>query len=334
MLNPRYTNDGKNIVKFNNVQQQAKEDILRKIKEGIYTYENVYCPICDVEKQSFQILAQKDRYGLDCTTVICDKCGLLITNPRLSQFSYNQFYEKEYRQLYVGNEKASYDFFNDQYKHGLSIIKYICKNSSLNLKDKYVLEVGCGAGGILAAFKDHGANVLGLDLGEEYLKYGIENYGLTLEKGSIHDYQFTKVPDIIIYSHVLEHVLDLSRELERIKQISHASTLVYIEVPGIKNIHNAYFGNFLLYLQNAHTYHFSLNTLSVLFSKNGFTKITGNENIQSLFCFQSQSENHNEKFINEYKSIIKYLKFYELLYKCGYTYFYKCLKKIMRLIRN
>jgi hypothetical protein len=37
-----------------------------------------------------------------------------------------------------------------------------------------------------------------------------------------------------------------------------------IEVPGVLNIHNAYM-DFLLYLQNAYTYHFSLLSLKNLF---------------------------------------------------------------------
>lgn len=81
---------------------------------------------------------------------------------------------------------------------------------------------------------------------------------------------------------------------------------VYVEVPGLKYIHKTYDMNFLKYLQNAHTYHFTLNSLNRVFTNNGFTKISGDEQIRSLFKTTLIETTIN--FKNEYNEVLKYIK--------------------------
>jgi 2-polyprenyl-3-methyl-5-hydroxy-6-metoxy-1,4-benzoquinol methylase len=283
MISERYKNDGKiTIFHMNRVQKTAKVNIEKKITSGRYTFIETVCPVCG--HADYEHLAEKDRYGLYCCTVICKTCGLLITTPRMTKESLNLFYSEDYRDLYNGGKSACASYFLSQYnRKGAAIIKFIRKwNNSFSFQNKLVLEVGCGAGGILAAFRDVGAEVLGFDLGIDYLEYGIKEHGLRLIQGTIEDYKETKKPDIIIYSHVLEHVSSLTDELASIKKICHAETLVYIEVPGVLFIQKTY-ADFLCYLQNAHLYHFSLGTLQNLLSKHGFSFVSGNEFVRSLF---------------------------------------------------
>lgn len=282
MLHNRYKYNKKSIEKLNKLQIRTKEVVEKKVEDGIYAFEKISCPICN--KNNFDLLAEKDRYGLKCYTVLCEDCGLLLTNPRMNQNAYNEFYDKEYRNLYTASEVSTDDFFSEQWRHGKAILQYILQYSDIrSFKRKTVLEVGCGAGGILKAFKDEGAEIIGLDLGSNYLKYGIEQYNLSLVHGSIHSHSFDKKIDIIIYSHVLEHILDLDAEIMKIKELCGEQTLIYIELPGLLNIKKAYNGDFLGYLQNAHVFHFSLKSLENLFLKYGFGLIDGNETIQSLF---------------------------------------------------
>jgi len=324
MLNKRYKNDGKNLEILNELQIQAKKDIEGKIKNKTYTFETIICPVCN-NAYKFMILAKKDRYGLECTTVICKKCGLLITNPRMTQLSYNEFYDKEYRKLYSASEISTDNFFNEQYSHGLSICNFIKSHLKLDdFNNKYIVEIGCGAGGILKAFRDEGANVQGFDLGKYYLNYGKEKYNLLLNYGSIHDSDFNKSPDIIIYSHVFEHILDLEKELLKIRQISNENTIIYIEVPGVLNIHNAY-GDFLLYLQNAHTYHFSLKSLNNLFSNYGFGLVKGDEYVMAIF---KQDKTRQDKIRQD---TFLYYKHISYLIKLEYGY-YMLKNKIKKII--
>jgi 2-polyprenyl-3-methyl-5-hydroxy-6-metoxy-1,4-benzoquinol methylase len=146
-----------------------------------------------------------------------------------------------------------------------------------------VLEVGTGAGGILYYFQQKNNSVSGIDLGSEYIKYGVEKYGLNLFTGTIYDLELDEKPDIIIYSHVLEHVLDPLKEIRTLKNICHKDTLIYIELPGIKNLSQSYKMDFLKYLQNAHVYHFTLTTLTNLFKKENYDLLYGDEYIHAIF---------------------------------------------------
>jgi 2-polyprenyl-3-methyl-5-hydroxy-6-metoxy-1,4-benzoquinol methylase len=278
LLSNRYRNDGKPSLRLNDTQKKAKSAIERKIADRTYTFEQVICPVCG--RQRYELLAQKDRYGLPCDTVICKDCGLLITNPAMDSKSLSRFYSEDYRKLYTGRANADFSFFENQHKRGKRIANLIKQHAEASLQSKFVMEVGCGAGGILLAFREEGANVLGLDLGADYLEYGIEKHHLTLRQGSIENYAGEK-PDIIIYSHVLEHT-QLPKELLNIKKICHKETLIYIEVPGLLRLHTTYI-DFRRYLQSAHLFLFSLGTLTNLLSKYGFTLIYGNENIDSVF---------------------------------------------------
>ncbi len=306
MISNRYRNDNKNGIPLNSTQQEAKARVEQKIKNGTYTFENVSCPICS-NSDDFDTLAEKDRYGLSCTTVACKRCGLLLTNPRMTQESYNQFYDREYRPLYSGSGTSTDFFFQRQHNSGIKISNFIKEHSPIkDLSGKYVVEVGCGAGGILKAFKDLGATITGLDLGSEYLKYGREKHGLNLESGTIHSYNFEKAPDVIIYSHVFEHILDVEKEIERLKAISHEKTIFYIEVPGVYSIDTVYSSDILSYLQNAHTYNFTLKTLKNLFAKHNIGLIYGDEFVHSLF---SPNDTSIEKEIeNIYEEEIAYLQ--------------------------
>ena len=304
MLNDRFKFDAKPELKLNETQRKAKAEVEEKINSGIYTFEEVICVVCGSSKS--EIISEKDRYGLKCTTKICCDCGLVYTSPRMTQESYAGFYNSEYRRLYVGTEKPGNSFFADQKFRGERILKYIRDNSKIGKENKEVLEVGCGAGGILSVFKDHGFKITGLDLGEEYLNFGKMNHGLNLIKGGLSDLNPDFKADIIIYSHVFEHILNLDAEIELIKQHLSTDGIVYIEVPGVKFIHSTYEMNLLKYLQNAHTYHFSLNSLHNIFSRNGFSLVCGDEQIRSIFKLKNESEDLRLK--NEYSSILEYLR--------------------------
>lgn len=190
-----------------------------------------------------------------------------------------------------------------------------------------VLEIGCGAGGILDYFRQKGHRVKGIDLGEEYLKYGKEVHKLNLDKGTLDELITNQKPDIIIYSHVLEHVLNLNEEIKLIKRIMHQDTIVYIEVPGIKEIHKNYESNILKYFQNAHTCHFSLETLTNLMNMNGFELILGDQFVKSVFKYTGK----NKEFVTDYQAVSKYISRTELRFHC-LRLWYSLHRKLKRLI--
>lgn len=307
-------NNGKTELWLNQLQQRIKDQVEEKIRTGEYKFEQVTeCAICG--SSNFELIGERDRYGLYYPVNICCSCGLLFVNPRLDQPSFDKFYRYEYRKLYLGKDEPTAAFFKEQYLQGKSIYSYLQNYDLLDATTKSVLEVGCGAGGILQYFKEKGFKTEGIDLGDDYLKYGINNYNLSLYNSSLKDFTPTSKPDIIIYSHVLEHLLDLKEELSLIKRISHPQTKIYIEVPSLKQMHKGYDLNILKYFHIAHTFHFTLTSLTNLFSINGFKLIMGDEYVKAVF---EQSPSYITKINNDYEAAINYIHKFE---KMRWLYF-------------
>jgi len=299
----RFQNDGKPLLPLNELQLQLKAQVDQKVKSGHFKFESVDCPCCN--KREFEQIAEKDRYGLYYPVVICKTCGLVQTNPRMTQESYNEFYNVEYRRLYGGSHDPAKHFHDKQYPRGKAIYRFLEQHNLLPSKAQpFVLDIGCGGGGTIKYFAEKGWKVKGTDLGAEFIEYGRNTYNLDLEIGTIRDLKLTEKPDLIIYSHVMEHVLDPNGEISIIKNLCHENTVVYIEVPGVKNLHVSYARDLLLYLQNAHVYHYSLTTLHNLFSKNGFVLHNGTEFVRSAFRLDPSAK---PVFKNDYESVKNYL---------------------------
>lgn len=308
MLNPRFRYDGKPIVEMNDLQVSMKKKVDEKVKNKVYRFEKIPCCVCNCEE--FELLSEKDRYGLHMAVVVCKKCGLIQTNPRMISESNYDFYNQEFCKLYMGKERPTSQFFVKQYKLGKIIHSYLQNNNLINknLCDLFVCEVGCGAGGILQYFKEKGCRIFGIDIGEEYLNYGRKKYNLDLLLcGSIFDVQFDTPPDIVIYSHVLEHILSPKKELVQLKRILSQDSILYIQAPGVKNLYNTYNMDFLELLQNAHTYHFTLTTLKNLLQVCDFDFVCGDEIIRS--AWKVSAEIGREIVLEEdYQTVMFYLK--------------------------
>jgi 2-polyprenyl-3-methyl-5-hydroxy-6-metoxy-1,4-benzoquinol methylase len=303
VLVKRFEYSNKPELNLNPVQQQTKQKVIEKINNKQYVFEGVkQCVIC--KKEDFIVLAEKDRYGFKLNTVICDNCGLVFTNPRFNEESYNKFYEEDYRDLYVGKPGRFDILFDSQYKHGKEIHEFI--TSHFPLPSCSVVEVGVGAGGILGYFKDKGFKVWGVDFDEDHLEYGREK-GLDLFFGSIDQLVKRKTKaDLVIYSHVFEHILDLKKELGKIREILNKNGYVYIEVPGIKNLDRNYELDFLKYIQNAHVYNFSLTSLTNILKQAGFELVCGNEEVKAVFKLGGRDLGENN-YVKDYKEVISYL---------------------------
>jgi SAM-dependent methyltransferase len=230
----------------------------------------------------------------------------------MDEESLKKFYELEYRKLYVGNPFPSEIFFQRQKNHGkeiLNFIQAIDPDTPWNSSRKLVVEIGTGAGGILQAFKDAGHDVIGADLGSEYIDFG-RNKGLDICVGTIDDILgMGRKADLVIYSHVLEHMRDPADELKKVRRLLAPKGLLYIEVPGVKSLTHAYRQDFLRSLQNAHLYYFSLQTLLNITARSGFSRVYADEEIRSIF----QPGDTREAYTSDYEVVKKFLRKMEVL---------------------
>jgi len=310
MLAPRYNYDSKAIIPLSKSQSLARDNLINRLSSGKYTMETV---ACECRSTTYDVLAKKDRYGLPVKIVICDKCGLIFQNPRLSEESSNDFYANLYRDLYSGTSSIE-DYFTFQLLRGKRIARWI--HARIGYFPENVVEIGCGAGGNLQAFKEMGCNTIGVDFDKKYLDYGISK-GLNLRNRAAG--QLSKnAADLVILSHVLEHFLNIEKELQVISCLLRDSGHLYIEVPGIFNLQQNF--DFLNSLQNAHNYYFSLETLQQVMGLYGWQFESGNEKIYSLFTFKNHktpiTKNHYAKTLRKLRNAEKIRKVFSPAIVC------------------
>jgi SAM-dependent methyltransferase len=293
-VTPRYRNDGLAVIAMTEAQRDARGKVLVKILNGEYTFEDVDCAACNSRER--RLLSQKDMYGLPMTVVLCTDCNLVYTSPRFTDETLSRFYNNEYRQLDRGVLLPQEDFFQLQWQKGESIFDLLVENKLIDLDHKLVVEIGCGAGGILAYFREQGCTVLGCDLGREYLEYGVSKHGLELRWGDLKLVRQIVAErrlsvGLIIYEQVFEHLPDPKRELHVLRHLMTPESILYIGVPGLKNIDAHYDSDFLQYLQIPHLFHFDLASLSRIAETCGFFRLVGDETVRSVFKIKTGTMN-------------------------------------------
>jgi SAM-dependent methyltransferase len=303
MLADRYLPDGIAAFNLNDIRRHAKDQVVERLTNGMYETERVPCALCNLS--SFTPLSGKDRYGLPMAVVACQNCGLVQTNPRMTTESYGHFYDSEYRPLEQGRQRASQDFFRFQTDRGAVIYRWLERRELLPQKGASILDVGCGAGGTLVAFRRAGYKVSGVDLGSEYVAYGRNVHDLDLRVGTLSDCR--DQADLIIYRHVFEHLTCPQDELRTIRDRLTPNGIVYIEVPGIKNLAKVD-KDFLMYCQLPHVFHFSRTTLRLMVERSGFRVLRSDETIRAAFAASEDEVDGGELDGGEYEAVLRYLR--------------------------
>ncbi len=232
---------------------------------------------CICGKANDTLIAECDRYGIALATQLCRNCGIMRSDPYYTPESIADFYGRHYREIYTSHQDIP-SFFEVQQKKGHRMVNRL----SLSFATfSTVYEIGCGAGGILHSFQLRGSRVVGCDFDTEYLDYG-RSKGVDLEVGDASVLAQHGRANLIILSHVLEHFLDPLQELGRLQLLLQPDGMVYIELPGIFSIRTAYHDP-ALFFQNAHAWHFCLESLDYLMNMAGFERVAGDETIKAIY---------------------------------------------------
>ena len=104
ILGSRFTYDSNPSINLNHLQLDMKKKVEDCLLNGTFKTELVLCEIC--KGMDFEILSEKDRYGLKMNIIICKQCGLIQLNPKLNRESYNIFYDHYYRKLFFGKNNV------------------------------------------------------------------------------------------------------------------------------------------------------------------------------------------------------------------------------------
>lgn len=262
--------------------EQARKIICEKVAQGAYSLEDVAC-LCGAKND--RLVATVDRYRTPHSTVLCLRCGLLRTNPRWSSAAYMDFYTNHYRDLYERTDHDPAKYYAAQLKRAGERANFILQHCSPKRSRPAVLEIGCGGGWNLQPFQELGWTAAGWDFDKGYLAVGRAR-GLDLRHGSLEDAVTRNERfELIIMSHVLEHLLDPVTALRKLRNILTPQGALYIEVPSLFNVGT----DLLRYFQNAHTYSFVPETLTRVMQSGGYRQLVMDSSIRSLWLMQKSA---------------------------------------------
>ncbi len=291
-----------------NLSDKQRIEVRKFNSNNNIIYENLNCVNCNLS--NYKKLYENDRYGIKQQTVMCNNCGFVYSNPRMSEDSLKNFYSSNlYRELYenINNFEHGFKMRSDEIKEKILInqpnynnyypqlfIDFIC---SLNIEYKSVCEIGAGYGTNLIYFKKLGKEIYGLEPSLILTKIAKDNQ-INVDQGFVDDLKGKY--DIIVLKHVFEHLYNPLKNLEKIK--NHTNKYLFIEVPG--NYRR------IASIQNVHNFYFTENTLNKIVINAGFKliKLDYCKETEFIFAMYEKTNDKNISFKYDYISEINKIK--------------------------
>ncbi len=262
---------------FGKAQKEAIELLIAKIESHEYSKTPNLCLCGFSDPASDVLVSEVDYQGIPCEIILCKKCGLLRSASKFDVKSNIRYYTEDYRNTNSVNDENPEHLFNNQMKRGK---EFVAKIEAANITHEInnITEIGCGAGGILMAFAEKEKIVSGFDFDQRYLNFG-KSKGLNLKNGEFklanHEKQNV---DLVILSHVLEHFIDTTTELNNIIEQLKDNCYLLIEVPGVFYSHPNLYAWPVKYFQIAHVVQFfHKDFLQLYFQNLGLNVIAGDE---------------------------------------------------------
>jgi len=186
------------------------------------------CIICDSLRLSETIWGGYSFKGQKYAIIRCANCGFMFLNPFPDRSILDEIYKGDsyfdnYYAASTGIKNYIEGMMDCNVQHGrvIDLIKNYKKNGSL-------LDIGCAAGGFLLNAKNSGYDIYGIEPSKRMADYARDKLGLNVICGTLDDIKaLGKSFDVIHAGDVLEHLINLKKDMEIIKNLlSHNGILV------------------------------------------------------------------------------------------------------------
>lgn len=189
---------------------------------------------------------------------------MLVTSPQPEQLE--SYYKSE---TYISHTDAHATLTDKLYQHvkKYSLRKKVDLINQYLEKQKSLLDIGAGTGDFLVSAKQAGWEIMGvepnIDARRRAKRKGVE---LEADLEILSDEKF----GVITLWHVLEHLSDLEQRISKIVTHLEDEATLIIAVPNFKSKDAQYYKSFwAAYDVPRHLWHFSRNSIAVLFAKHG-----------------------------------------------------------------
>ncbi len=236
------------------------------------------CPVCannavEVLHHQRFVLPTESRLPQAFDVVWCPSCGFAYADTPASQETYDRYY-------------ADFSKYEDNLTstgggHSPADLRRLLETANTIAsvaphRSARVLDIGCGNGGLLAALKALGySSLVGVDPSPTCCERTRLACGGEAMAGSLR-----ALPpglgafDVVVLSHVLEHVLDLGAAVGKLADLLSESGVVYVEVPDAARYADCLVAPFQDF-NTEHINHFDLSSLRNLLADAGLLFISG-----------------------------------------------------------
>jgi 2-polyprenyl-3-methyl-5-hydroxy-6-metoxy-1,4-benzoquinol methylase len=233
--------------------------------------ENIQnCPVCGSPHSSLKFKAKDYTVSNEMFHIVtCDSCRLIYTNPRPASNEAGPYYHAN---AYISHSDTNEGIVNKLY-HAVRKFTLQSKTNWIEPEkkgNKELLDIGCGNGHFLAAAKEKGWNINGVELDPETAARASKLTGLTIAP-SLAEIATEKQFQVITLWHVLEHVYELDDYFHFFKSRLNKDGKLLLALPNPASFDAHYFKEYwAAYDVPRHIYHFTPVTISALAAKYGF----------------------------------------------------------------
>jgi len=265
----------------------------------------VKCPVCSTGSSTFLFSFGTSLFPINIS--MCNNCGFVFQNPRVSEQDWNNYYEtgvydKFHRPISVKGEKPvntigvlTYNRVWGFISHSSDAQHSLAADFNKTGSKINICEVGAGHGDIITSFK--GANLFAIEPSEN-CRNNLRQKGITVIGKSINSINKNIKFDIILMRHVLEHIYYPKKLLDDIIFLLSDNGIFYIAVP------NILVPNYLDSFTYPHISHFSKYSLTYLCQHAGFEVCKIQEENDEIWCILKKIRMNKEKSLQDNKNLL------------------------------
>ena len=229
------------------------------------------CPVCG--QSEFESMYNLKDYKItqeQFSLQKCTNCSLVITLNPPDADQIGRYYESD---DYLEHSNRKEDLFSKLFSLGRNFMfaykKWIINKLGGN---KTVLDIGAGSGQFLNFMSQQGYEVTGIEMSERARKYAKENFSLDLNSSEyLFDDGLKEKYGIISLWHVMEHLYDLEKVINRLDELLEDDGHLVVALPNYKalevSVYKKYWNGWDV---PRHLWHFSPESLTQLFKKHNF----------------------------------------------------------------
>jgi SAM-dependent methyltransferase len=210
-----------------------------------------------------------DQFGRDWSLHYDSQAQVAVTLPRVTELELERYYGDDYYSHSTEFDPRSLNTRLRAALYHLPALRFLRNFVDVVLektsKEARILDFGCGNGARLRFLRHIGfQNLYGVELGRAWESDGI------VVRPDLSDYDDASF-DVIVASHVLEHVFDFDQVVREFRRVSADGAHLYAAVPNLRSkVHELVGSRWLMLDAPRHQWHFTADSLQAVIETHGF----------------------------------------------------------------